>query len=133
MLKAWTLLRRANAPMTDNHLVIEPGQYEVLLDTDKLTKVDSVSYPMAESPIVKGEIGQIFGFRCAASNLVETAAEGGYGNLAFQREAIALGILKEISTEMLARTHFSTRIGLKHFYGFIELRDNHGVRVLARA
>ena len=133
ILNAWTLLRRANAPITDNHLVVEPGQYQVLVDTDKITKVDSVAYPMAESPIVTGEIGQIFGFRVAHSNLVAAAVEGGYGNLAFQREAIAMGILRDVQIKMLAETHFSKRIGISMYYGYIELRDNHGVRVMAKA
>lgn len=133
ILKAWTALRRANAPLTDNHLVVESGQYEALLDTDKVTQYNSVAYPVAQSPIVNGEIGQIFGFRCAASNLVEVAAEGGYGNLAFQREAIAFGVLRDVKTEMLARVHFADRIGISMFYGFVELRGNHGVRVLSRA
>lgn len=133
ILKARTLLGRANAPMQDRHLVLEPGQYEVLLDSDKITKHESVAYPVAESPIVKGEIGPIFGFRCAESNLVEAVSEGGFGNLAFQREAIALGILRDVKVEKLARVHFADRMGISMFYGFAELRDNHGVRVLARA
>src|SRR3990167_4516944 len=69
----------------------------------------------------------------AQSNLVAAAVEGGYGNLAFQREAIAMGILRDVQIKMLAETHFSKRIGISMYYGYIELRDNHGVRVMAKA
>ena len=132
ILQAWKFLSKANAPMEDRHLMIIPGQYEVLLDTDKITKVDSVAYPVNESPIVKGEIGQIFGFRCASSNLIAAATEGGFGNIAFQREAFVLGILRDVKVEEFARTQFSRSIGLSMYYGYTELRDNHGVRILSR-
>ena len=135
ILTCWKRFRLVDVPTMDNHLVFAPGQYEILLDTEKLTKVDSIAYPKGESPFITAEIGQIFGFRCAWSNQVAAstvAAVTGLGNIAFQREALVLATNQTVKVEPLARTLFSQRIGISMHYGTGINRGDHALRVLSK-
>ena len=132
VLRGVQRLNEANAPKEDRHLVIDPSQVTPLLDTDRFISADKVPYGREDSPILHGEIGMLYGGRTAWSTEVVTSALGGvtgFANLMFHKDAAALGILRDVKSEELARTHFARRIGCSMFYGFIELRDNHGVLV----
>lgn len=115
------------APFDDRHLVIKPAQRNALLGIDKFVRYDSVSYPKGESPVVKGNIGQLYGVELHISpNIV---AGPPVQNLMFHRSAFGLAMQRDIKVEKFARTQFADRMGASELYGFAILRDNHAIQV----
>lgn len=62
---ARTLLNRANVPQTDRWLVIPPEQEKALIDLDNFRNADKYG---SREALLRGEIGQIYGFRVMVHN-----------------------------------------------------------------
>lgn len=122
------LLDNARAPFEERHLVIQPSQKNALLGIDKFVRYDAIPYLKGESPIVKGNLGEIYGVAIHVSPEVLTVA-GETQNMLWQHDAFALAMQKDIKVEKFARTQFADRLGASELYGFTELRDNHAVKV----
>lgn len=118
----------ARAPFEDRHLVIKPSQKNALLGIDKFVRYDVIPYAKGESPVVKGDLGEIYGVAIHVSPEVPTSA-GETKNLMFQHDAFALAMQKDIKVEKFARTQFADRLGSSELYGFAILRDDHAVKV----
>lgn len=120
----------ALCPMEDRHLIIKPSQRNALLGIDKFVRYDAVAYPKGESPVVKGNIGQLYSVDIHVSpNVVLSSGET--KNLMFHKSAFALAMQKDVKVEKFARTQFSDRMGASELYGVAELRDDHACKVLA--
>lgn len=63
--KARELLNRANVPQTDRWLVIPPEQEKALIDLDNFRNADKYG---SREALLRGEIGQIYGFRVMVHN-----------------------------------------------------------------
>jgi len=125
------LLDDANAPFEDRHMIIKPSQKRALLGIDKFVRYDSVPYAKGESPILKGNIGELYGVKVHTSTRVPTVAGPGgvTKNILWHRDAFGLAMQKDIKVEKMDRTQLSTRVIGSELYGFAELRDDHAVQL----
>lgn len=118
----------ARAPFEERHLMIKPSQKNALLGIDKFVRYDVIPYLKGESPVVKGNLGEIYGVAIHVSPEVVLSA-GETKNLMWQHDAFALAMQKDIKVEKFARTQFADRLGSSELYGCAELRDDHAVKV----
>lgn len=118
----------ARAPFEERHLMIKPSQKNAILGIDKFVRYDSVPYLKGESPILKGNIGELYGVSVHVSPEVPTVS-GETKNLMWQHDAFALAMQKDIKVEKFARTQFADRLGASELYGCALIRDDHGVKV----
>lgn len=122
------LLDEADAPMEDRFMIINPAQKRALLGIDKFVRYDSVPYAKSESPILKGNIGELYGVKVFTSTRVPTVT-GETHNILWQRDAFGLAMQKDIKVEKMDRTQLSTRVIGSELYGCAELRDDHAVKL----
>lgn len=118
----------ARVPFSDRHLLIKPVIKNALLGIDKFVRYDSVSFPKDQSPILKGNVGEIYGVMVHVSPETYKTSNN-TSNMMFHRDAFALAIQKDIAVEQFARTNFKSRMGASCLYGVKELRDDHGVEI----
>ena len=85
------LLNRANVPQTDRWLVIPPEQEKALIDLDNFRNADKYG---DRSALLRGEIGQIYGFRVMVHNgLASNEA------CAYHKDCSAVAVQQEIKFE----------------------------------
>lgn len=118
----------ARVPFSDRHLVVKPVIKNAILGIDKFTRADSVAYGKGESPIVRGNFGEIYGVMTHVTPEVYKTGNN-TSNMMFHRDAFALAVQKNIKMEQFARTSFTQRMGASELYGVKELRDDHGVEI----
>lgn len=118
----------SRAPMEDRNLIVKPSQRNALLGIDKFVRYDSVPYSKGESPVVKGNIGELYGVAMFVTPEVTTSGSE-TKNLMFHKSAFGLAMQKDIKVEKFARTQFSDRMGASELYGVAELRDDHACKV----
>lgn len=118
----------ARVPFGDRHLVIKPVIKNALLGIDKFVRFDAVSYGKGESPIVKGNLGEIYGVMVHVSPEVYKTGNN-TSNMLFHKDALALAIQKDVKIEQFARTGFVTPVGASCLYGVKEVRDDHGIEM----
>jgi hypothetical protein len=126
--RAVQYLDDARVPMSERHLILKPSQRNALLGIDKFVRYDSVSYKPGESPIVKGDIGEIYGVLIHISPEVFLVSSTTH-NIMWHKEAIALAMQKDIKVEKFARTNFADRMGASELFGFVAYRPDHMVDV----
>ena len=108
--KARELLNRANVPQSDRWLVIPPEQEKALIDLDNFRNADKYG---SRDALLKGEIGQIYGFRVMVSNAA-AATEA----FAYHKSCSAVAVQQEISFESqradvtLQATDYSFKLGM---------------------
>lgn len=108
--KARQLLNRANVPQSDRYLVIPPEQEKVLIGLDNFRNADKYG---SREALLKGEIGQIYGFRVIVHN-------GASSNEAFayHKTAVAVAVQQEVKFETrratlkLQKTEYSFAMGM---------------------
>jgi N4-gp56 family major capsid protein len=85
------LLNRANVPQSDRYMVIPPEQEKVLIGLDNFRNADKYG---SREALLKGEIGQIYGFRVIVHN-------GAASNEAFayHKTAVAVAVQQEVQYE----------------------------------
>lgn len=118
----------ARVPFSDRHLFIKPVIKNALLGIDKFIRYDAIPYLKGDSPILKGNVGEVYGVAVHVSPEVFVSGLN-TSNLMFHREAMALAVQKDQKMEQFARTGFVTPIGSQTLYGVRELRDDHAVEV----
>ena len=118
----------ARVPFSDRHLVMKPSVKNNLLSIDKFVRYDAVSYAPGASPIIKGNVGELYGVMAHVSPEVYKSVNN-TSNLMFHREAIGLAVQKDVRVEKFARTAFTDRIGGSELYGLAIVRNDHGVEV----
>lgn len=117
------------APFEERELVIKPSQKNALLGIDKFVRYDVIPYAKGESPVVKGNLGELYGVSIHVSP--EIAGPSPTKNLMFQHDAFALAMQKDIKVEKFARTQFADRLGASELYGFAIIRDDHAIQVVS--
>jgi N4-gp56 family major capsid protein len=108
--KARQLLNRANVPQSDRYLVIAPEQEKVLIGLDNFRNADKYG---SRDALLKGEIGQIYGFRVIVHN-------GAASNecFAYHKTACAVAVQQEVKFETrrakltLQKTEFAFALGM---------------------
>jgi hypothetical protein len=118
----------ARAPFEERHLIVKPAQKNALLGIDKFVRYDVIPYSKGESPVLKGNIGEIYGFSIHVSPEVDTTG-GETRNFAWQKDGIALAMQKDVKIEKFARTQFADRMGASELYGLKTLRADHTCKV----
>lgn len=121
-------LDEANAPFEDRFSIIKPSQKNVILGIDKFVRYDSIPFAKDSSPIVKGNVGELYGVSFFVSNNVVLASTE-TKNMMWHKDAFALAMQKDVHVEKFARTQFSDRMGASELYGVAELRDDHAVKL----
>lgn len=118
-----------DAPETDRHAVFYADQKSAMLDVDQFVRYDATGQGPADSPIIKGRFGEIYGVNTYfTTNVTTTGSPTGAHNLVFHREFAALAIQKDIR----AQSDYNIRsladeVVLDVLYGYSEYRDNFGV------
>lgn len=126
--RAVQYLDDARVPFSDRHMLIKPAVKNTLLGIDKFVRYDAVAYGKGESPILKGNMGELYGVMIHVSpETYKTSSNT--SNMMFHRECLGLAIQKDVKVEKFARTTFTDRMGASTLYGVKELRDDHGVEI----
>lgn len=108
--KARKLLNRANVPQSDRYLVIPPEQERVLIGLDNFRNADKYG---SRDALLKGEIGEIYGFRVIVHNGLNSNEV-----LAYHKTACAVAIQQEVKFETrratlkLQKTEYSFAMGM---------------------
>lgn len=89
--EARRLLNVANVPQSDRYLVISPDQEKAMLGISNFIKANEYG---SREALLKGEIGQVFGFRVLVHNGLN-AAEA----CAYHKSAVGVAVQKEVSFE----------------------------------
>ena len=118
----------ARVPFSDRHMFLKPVIKNALLGIDKFVRFDAVSYAKGESPVLKGNIGELYGVSVHISPEAHKTSNN-TSNMMFHRDCLALAMQKDIKIEQFARTGFLTPVGASNLYGVKELRDDHGVEI----
>jgi hypothetical protein len=121
-------LDESRTPFEDRHFVFKPDVKNTLLGIDKFVRYDGISYPVGSSPIVKGNIGELYGVMCHVSPEVYKTSNN-TSNLMFHREAFGLAMQKGVKMEQFARTSFTQRVGGSELYGVKTLRQDQACEV----
>lgn len=119
-------LDNARAPFAERHLIVHPNQRNAILGIDKFVRYDAISYEPGKSPIVKGDIGELYGVQFHVSPEVVSSSSV-HKNIMWHKEAFGLAMQKDIKVEKFARVNFSDRMGASELYGFGILRNDHSV------
>lgn len=118
----------SRTPMSDRHLLIKPAVKNTLLSLDRFVRYDAIAYGKGESPILKGNVGEIYGVAVHVSpETYKTSNDT--SNMMFHRDCFGLAIQKGVKMEEFARTAFTRRMGGSELYGVKEMRDDQGVEL----
>ncbi len=108
--KARRLLNRANVPQSDRWLVIAPEQEEALINLDNFRNADKYG---SREALLKGEIGQIYGFRVLVHNGMASNEA-----VAYHKSSCAVAVQKDVAFETrratlkLQKTEYSFSLGM---------------------
>jgi len=123
--RAVQYLDDARVPFGDRHALIKPATKNDILSIDKFIRYDAVPYEKGMSPILKGNVGELYGFMVHVSP--ETYKTGNNtSNMLFHRECFGLAMQKTPVTVQFGKQGFSDRVGMSELYGVKEMRDDHG-------
>jgi N4-gp56 family major capsid protein len=113
VLNARKILNKANVPLMDRWMAINPDQEEQVLQLNNFTHADK--YGGGNMPLVNGEIGRVYGFRVVVTNNVTSSTVLCYhrSHVAFARQ---LGLrfenqrkLSEAATEYLMQQKYGLK------------------------
>ena len=116
----------ADAPSDGRFFAMSPAAKAGLLGVDRYNSSDFASG--GGGSIIRGSFGDIYGFNTWVSTNVEGTNAAGHDNGMYQRDAIALGMRREVRTRMEDDIdNLSKKVAVSAIWGVIETRDNHGV------
>lgn len=104
------LLNRANVPQSDRFLVIPPEQEQVIIGLDNFRNADKYG---SRDALLKGEVGQIYGFRVIVHNGCASNEA-----MAYHKSAVAVAVQEEVrfetrrATLKLQKTEYSFAMGM---------------------
>jgi N4-gp56 family major capsid protein len=113
VLNARKILNKANVPLMDRWMSVNPDQEEQVLQLNNFVHADKYGSP--NMPLVNGEIGRVYGFRVVVTNNVTTSTVLCYhrSHVAFARQ---LGLrfensrkLSEAATEYLMHQKYGLK------------------------
>lgn len=115
----------SRTPFSDRHYVIKPATKYTLLGIDKFVRYDAVAYPKGDSPVLKGEVGEIYGAKVHVTP--ETYKTGNNtSNMLIHRSCLGLAVQRNIKSVQFGKNGFSDRVGQSMLYGVLEMRDDQG-------
>lgn len=132
ILTAIQYLDDAKAPTDDRNLVVTPQGKRELLSIDKYIRYDAIGVGGEANSIRSGQIGEIYGVKVWMSqNLVFVAGSPNQNNhLLFHKEAAAIAVQKNISTEHQRKTEYLGDLYVASaLWGVKVIRADHGVLV----
>ena len=123
--RAIQYLDDADADPDDRHFVFKPVVATSIRGIDKFIRMDSTG----EKRVTKGEIGDIYGLKLHQSTNVYNVGDEDY-NVIFQKEAFALAIQKNMTTETgRILEYMSDGVIVSTLYGKAEYRSTSYVLV----
>jgi len=132
ILTAIQYLDDAKAPTDDRNFAVTPQGKRELLSIDKYIRYDAIGVGGDANSIRSGQIGEIYGVKVYMSqNLVFTAGTPNQNNhLLFHKEAAAIAVQKNISTEHQRKTEYLGDLYVASaLWGVKVIRADHGVLV----
>lgn len=133
VVRAIQYLNDANAPQEDRHFVVKPGAMNHLQQIGRFTEYQSVNN--GKAPMVGGNnglVGDVFGVAVhMTTNIAQVSGTPGtIHNLLFHQDAFCLAMQRNVKVEMMRRPDFlATGVIASVLYGYVELRDDHGIDV----
>lgn len=119
-------LNDANAPNDGRFFGMSPATKNSMLSIDRYASSDFNRGGGAN--IIKGEFGEIYGYRTFVSTNIEGSNSIGHDNTIHQRDAIALALrMKPKSRTFDDILNQSTQFSIAAIWGVVETRDDHGV------
>jgi hypothetical protein len=112
ILNARKLLNKANVPMMDRWMAVNPDEEETVLSLKNI--IEPSKYPES-MVIVNGEIGRILGFRCVVTNAVTAGTSMFYhrSHVAYARQIVPTWEkgrkLSEVATEFLLNQKYGVK------------------------
>lgn len=132
IITAVEFLDAADAPRSDRAFVIHSEALADMRALDKFTRYDATGQAAVQTGGNNGLIGNVYGVPVYLSNNVEI--ESGtpdlVHNLMFHKEAMALAMQKEPTTESeYSVDYLGTKVAVHTIYGVAEMRDTFAVDV----
>lgn len=125
--RALLYLDNANAPMTDRFLVVRPSAMYSLRQIVAFTEWHNTGAPGIQVGRNGGMVGNVFGVSVEVSTSIVSVTNFAQ-NMLFHRSAFALAIQKDVGVEEMRRPDYlATGYVASALWGFVELRDDHGV------
>lgn len=130
-LAAVQYLDLADAPETDRSAVFSAGQKANFLSVDQFVRYDATGIGGQQSPIIRGQFGELYGIKIFFStNVTTTGSPSGDHNLVFHKEAFALAMQKDIRLQSQYDIDaLAEKVVGDVLYGVTEYRDSFGVVV----
>lgn len=126
--RAIQYLDDALVPFEDRHFGFKPAGRNILLGIDKFVRYDAIPMGRGESPILKGNVGEIYGARVHISpNVYKTSNDT--SNFLMHRDALGLAMQKKAKIEQWGKTNFGDTVAGQEIYGVKEMRDDHAVEI----
>lgn len=128
-LTAIQYLDVADAPETQRYGVFHASQKAAFLNVDEFIRYDANGVGGAQSPIIRGNFGEIYGVQIFFStNVTTTGSPTGDHNLVFHREAFALAMQKDVRVQsQYDLDALADKVVGDVLYGVSEYRDTFGV------
>lgn len=124
--RALQYLEDADVPGEDRFFGMAPATKNSMLSIDRYASSDFNRGGAAN--IVRGEFGEIYGFRTFQSTNIEGSNAAGHDNTFHHRDAIALAMRMQPRTRVFDDIqNLSTQVAISAIWGVIETRDDHGV------
>lgn len=127
--RALLYLDNAKAPMTDRHFVVRPSTMYSLRQIADFTEYQNTGAKGVQVGGNNGMVINAYGLDIEMSTTVVSSSNVAK-NLMFHRSAFAFAIQKDVSVEQQRRADFlATGYIASALWGFVELRDDHGVLI----
>ena len=116
----------ADAPGDDRFFAMSPATKNSMLAINRYASSDFNRGGGAN--IIKGEFGDIYGFRTWVSTNVEGTNAAGHDNGMYHRDFFALALRMSPRTRKFDEiNNLSTQVAVSAIWGVVETRDDHGV------
>lgn len=126
--RAVQYLDDARVPFADRHMLIKPAVKNTLLSIDKFVRYDAAGLQGGKSPILKGNVGEIYGVMVHVSPETYKTVNN-TSNMMFHRDCFGLALQQTPKAVQFGKQGFSDRVGMSELYGVKEMRDDHGVEI----
>ena len=116
----------ADAPGDGRFFGMSPASKNSMLGIDRYASSDFNRG--GASNLIKGEFGDIYGFKTFQSTNIEGSNAAGHDNTMHQRDALALGMRMSPKTRRFDDIDtLGEQVAISVIYGVVEVRDDHGV------
>lgn len=134
--RAIQYLNDANAPQADRHFVVKPGTMNQLQQIGRFTEYQNAGPSLGKAPMIGGNngyVGNVFNVQVHMTTDIAqvSGTPGKVHNLLFHKDFACLAVQKNMTVEKQRRADYlATGYIASALWGFVELRDDHGVDVI---